>query len=46
MIRIYDGRGDGKPLHVLDKLHKSPVHLIVVRPWFSPTRLRDVLTSR
>ena len=29
MIRIYDGRGDGKPLYTLDKLHKHPVHLMV-----------------
>ena len=28
MIRIYDGRGDGKPLYELDKLHRAPVHLI------------------
>jgi peptidylprolyl isomerase domain and WD repeat-containing protein 1 len=27
-IRIYDGRGDGKPLYELDKLHRAPVHLI------------------
>jgi peptidylprolyl isomerase domain and WD repeat-containing protein 1 len=29
-IRIYDGRGDGTPLFELDKLHRAPVHLIVV----------------
>ncbi|CED84173.1 peptidyl-prolyl cis-trans isomerase [Phaffia rhodozyma] len=28
-IRIYDGRGDGKPLYTLDKLHRHPVHLMV-----------------
>ncbi|KAK4687727.1 peptidylprolyl isomerase domain and WD repeat-containing protein 1, partial [Tremellales sp. Uapishka_1] len=28
-IRIYDGRGDGKPLFELDKLHRAPVHLMV-----------------
>lgn len=32
-IRIYDGRGDGvTPLHVLEKVHRAPVHLMVVRP--------------
>lgn len=29
-IRIYDGRGDGKPLHVLEKVHRAPVHLMEV----------------
>ncbi|TDL23225.1 hypothetical protein BD410DRAFT_787555 [Rickenella mellea] len=28
VIRIYDGRGDGKPLLTIDKLHRSPVHLM------------------
>ncbi|OXG32303.1 peptidylprolyl isomerase domain and WD repeat-containing protein 1 [Cryptococcus neoformans Ze90-1] len=28
-IRIYDGRGDGKPLYELTKLHRAPVHLMV-----------------
>ncbi|KAF9221560.1 hypothetical protein BS17DRAFT_737282 [Gyrodon lividus] len=28
VIRIYDGRGDDKPLVVIDKLHRSPVHLM------------------
>ncbi|KAI6042675.1 hypothetical protein EDC04DRAFT_2965944 [Pisolithus marmoratus] len=27
-IRIYDARGDGKPLTVIDKLHRYPVHLM------------------
>lgn len=27
-IRIYDGRGDGKPIHEVTKLHRSPVHLM------------------
>ncbi|KAI6030857.1 hypothetical protein F5J12DRAFT_762754 [Pisolithus orientalis] len=27
-IRIYDARGDGKPLAVVDKLHRYPVHLM------------------
>lgn len=29
-IRIYDGRGDGKPLSVVDKVHRAPVHLMTV----------------
>lgn len=29
-IRIYDGRGDGKPMYELDKIHRAPVHLMVV----------------
>lgn len=28
IVRIYDGRGDDKPLEVVDKLHKSPVHVM------------------
>lgn len=27
-IYVYDGRGDGKPLQTLEKIHKNPVHLI------------------
>ncbi|OCB88921.1 peptidyl-prolyl cis-trans isomerase [Sanghuangporus baumii] len=27
-IRIYDSRGDDKPLLVVDKVHRSPVHLM------------------
>ena len=35
-IRIYDGRGDGKPLHTLDKIHRAPVHVMTVsRPYNS-----------
>ncbi|ORY22764.1 peptidyl-prolyl cis-trans isomerase [Naematelia encephala] len=34
VIRIYDGRGDGKPLYELDKLHKAPVHLITYNAKF------------
>ncbi|KAG9315709.1 hypothetical protein JVU11DRAFT_3356 [Chiua virens] len=30
IIRIYDGRGDDKPLVSIDKLHRSPVHLMAV----------------
>ena len=29
-IRIYDGRGDGKPLNELTKIHRAPVHLMAV----------------
>ncbi|CAG8473316.1 2335_t:CDS:10 [Acaulospora colombiana] len=27
-IYIYDGRGDGKPLHTISKMHSDPVHLM------------------
>ncbi|KAG6890621.1 hypothetical protein C0995_006597 [Termitomyces sp. Mi166 len=27
-IRIYDGRGDGKPLETIETLHRFPVHLM------------------
>lgn len=30
VIRIYDGRGDEKPLVTIEKLHRSPVHLMTV----------------
>jgi peptidylprolyl isomerase domain and WD repeat-containing protein 1 len=36
VIRIYDGRGDDKPLVVVDKLHRSPVHLMTVSSNVSP----------
>jgi peptidylprolyl isomerase domain and WD repeat-containing protein 1 len=29
-IRIYDGRGDGTPMHELTKIHRAPVHLMAV----------------
>jgi peptidylprolyl isomerase domain and WD repeat-containing protein 1 len=32
-IRIYDGRGDGRPLHELSKINRAPVHLMVVSQW-------------
>jgi peptidylprolyl isomerase domain and WD repeat-containing protein 1 len=38
-IRLYDGRGDDKPLETIDKLHRFPVHLMTVRtktPSLSP----------
>ncbi|OSD07269.1 peptidyl-prolyl cis-trans isomerase [Trametes coccinea BRFM310] len=28
IIRLYDGRGDGKPLETIDKLHRFPVHVM------------------
>ena len=30
-IRLYDGRGDGKPLETVERLHRFPVHLMTVR---------------
>ena len=32
VIRIYDGRGDDKPLLTIDKVHRFPVHLMTVSP--------------
>ena len=32
-IRIYDGQGDGKPLEIAEKLHKSPIQLMTVWPF-------------
>lgn len=29
-IRVYDGRGDDKPLFVVDKVHRAPVHIMTV----------------
>ncbi|KAG9009450.1 hypothetical protein FRB93_005386 [Tulasnella sp. JGI-2019a] len=34
VIRLYDGRGDGTPMHILDKLHKSPVHIMEYSPHY------------
>jgi peptidylprolyl isomerase domain and WD repeat-containing protein 1 len=31
VIRIYDARGDGTPVETVDKVHRSPVHLMTVR---------------
>ncbi|EJC97808.1 peptidyl-prolyl cis-trans isomerase [Fomitiporia mediterranea MF3/22] len=31
VIRIYDGRGDDKPLFVVDKVHRFPVHIMTAR---------------
>jgi hypothetical protein len=30
-IRLYDGRGDDKPLETIEELHRFPVHLMTVR---------------
>jgi peptidylprolyl isomerase domain and WD repeat-containing protein 1 len=37
-IRIYDGRGDGQPLHTLERIHRAPVHVMTVR-----VSLRDLI---
>jgi peptidylprolyl isomerase domain and WD repeat-containing protein 1 len=29
-IYIYDARGDGTPLHVIEKVHRDSVHVMVV----------------
>jgi hypothetical protein len=42
-IRLYDGRGDGKPLETVEKLHRFPVHLMTVR--FSGVPYGPPLTS-
>jgi peptidylprolyl isomerase domain and WD repeat-containing protein 1 len=34
-IRLYDGRGDGKPLETVETLHRFPVHIMTVR-FFAP----------
>lgn len=36
-IYIYDGRDDGKPLHILEKIHMHPVHLIKFNPKYDIT---------
>jgi len=37
IIHIYDGRGTKEPLHTIEKLHKSTVHVMAVRTLiFSP----------
>ncbi|KAM0748186.1 hypothetical protein T439DRAFT_75986 [Meredithblackwellia eburnea MCA 4105] len=41
-IRIYDGRGDGTPLHTLDKLHRASVHLIAYNERFDTVVSIDV----
>jgi peptidylprolyl isomerase domain and WD repeat-containing protein 1 len=30
VIRLYDGRGDDKPLETIENLHRFPVHLMTV----------------
>ncbi|KAG8970277.1 hypothetical protein FRC05_000651 [Tulasnella sp. 425] len=34
-IRIYDGRGDGRPMDTIDKLHRAPVHIIQFSPRYN-----------
>ncbi|KDE08493.1 peptidylprolyl isomerase [Microbotryum lychnidis-dioicae p1A1 Lamole] len=41
-ILIYDGRGDGKPLHVLDSLHRKSVHLMAYNPLYDTVISIDV----
>lgn len=41
-IRIYDGRGDGTPLHTLDSLHRESVHLIAYNAHFDAVVSIDV----
>jgi len=30
VIRVFDGRGEGRPLHVVERLHRFPVHIMTV----------------
>ncbi|KAM0790478.1 hypothetical protein ACM66B_003354 [Microbotryomycetes sp. NB124-2] len=41
-IRIYDGRGDGKPLHTIQNLHKKSVHLMVFNTLYDTVISADV----
>ncbi|SCV68228.1 BQ2448_349 [Microbotryum intermedium] len=41
-IRIYDGRGDGKPLHVIESLHRKSVHLMAYNPLYDTVISIDV----
>ncbi|KAJ9114892.1 hypothetical protein QFC20_001264 [Naganishia adeliensis] len=34
LIRIYDGRGDGKVLYTVEKLHRDSVHLMTYSPHY------------
>ena len=34
-IRLYDGRGNDTPLLTIDQLHRSPVHVMTVGPFYS-----------
>ncbi|GAA5982897.1 hypothetical protein JCM11641_002620 [Rhodosporidiobolus odoratus] len=42
IIRIYDGRGDGKPLYTLNKLHRDSVHLMMYNPLYDAVISIDV----
>ncbi|GAA5872288.1 hypothetical protein JCM1840_004117 [Sporobolomyces johnsonii] len=41
-IRIYDGRGDGTPLHTLETLHRKSVHLMTYNPKYDTVISVDV----
>ncbi|GAA6034734.1 hypothetical protein JCM8097_001144 [Rhodosporidiobolus ruineniae] len=41
-IRVYDGRGDGKPLYTIDKLHRESVHLMAYNPLYDTVLSIDV----
>ncbi|GJN94391.1 hypothetical protein Rhopal_007471-T1 [Rhodotorula paludigena] len=41
-IRIYDGRGDGKPLHTLTSLHRQSVHLMAYNALYDTVISVDV----
>ncbi|KAK4047441.1 Peptidyl-prolyl cis-trans isomerase cyp15 [Microbotryomycetes sp. JL221] len=41
-IRIYDGRGDGKPLHTITTLHKKSVHLMAFNTLYDTVISADV----
>ncbi|GAA5906039.1 WD40 repeat domain-containing peptidylprolyl isomerase [Sporobolomyces salmoneus] len=41
-IRIYDGRGDGTPLHTIDSLHRKSVHLMTFNPKYNTVISIDV----
>ncbi|GAA6019190.1 hypothetical protein JCM8202_000928 [Rhodotorula sphaerocarpa] len=41
-IRLYDGRGDGKPLHTLSSLHRASVHLMAYNALYDTVISIDV----
>ncbi|GAA6059578.1 hypothetical protein JCM10212_000634 [Sporobolomyces blumeae] len=41
-IRIYDGRGDGTPLHTIKNLHRQSVHLMTFNPKYNTVISVDV----
>lgn len=45
IIRLYDGRGDGKPLETVETLHRFPVHIMTVRLlYWLPSKRFNCLT--